>query len=132
MPKPLAGSGDALLAAGFDFEAGRREFSLGGVPVHLTPPSQAIPLPTRRVIMDDVRPLSLANLINLKLHTWTRSPPRRHDLGDVADPIRANRLDGRFTPPIAKSLRGDYRRIAQAIRVGRNQSPPDDPLAHHG
>ena len=132
VPDPLAAFADRLIVAGCSFDATKREFTLGGVPIHLIPPGQARPTPTRRLDIEDVRTVSLADLINLKLHSGLSSPARGRDLGDVADLIRANALDGRFVPRIAKPLRNDFRRIAAAVRAERDRPPPADPFSHTG
>ena len=132
VPEPLATFADLLRTAGFAFDPGRREFSLGGVPVHLVAASQAVPTPTHLRTIDGIRTVSLADLINLKLRSGTRDLARARDLADVVDLIRANGLDGRFTPRIAKPLRDDFRRLAQAVRAERDRPPPDDPFSHSG
>ena len=132
VPDPLAAFADRLTAAGCAFDAARREFSLGGVPIHLVSAAQARPVPTRRLDIDDVRTVSLADLINLKLHSGTSSPARARDLGDAVDLIRVNGLDGRFAPRIAKPLRDDFRRLVRAVRAERDRPPPADPFSHPG
>jgi hypothetical protein len=132
VPDPLSAFAERLTAAGYRFDPARREFTLGGVPIHLVPPDQAQPTPMRRLDIDDVRTVSLADLINLKLHSGTGNALRAQDLADVINLIRANRLDGRFVPRIAKPLRGDFRRIAKAVRAERNRPPPTDPFSHSG
>jgi hypothetical protein len=90
VPAPLAAFAERLRADGFSFDAGRREFSLDGVPVHRAPPAQAVPVPTHMRTIDDVRTVSLADLINLKLRSGLRDLARARDLADVVDLIRAN------------------------------------------
>ena len=132
VPDPLAAFADHLAAAGCAFDAARREFTLGGVPIHLVPPAQAKPTPTRRVDIDDVRTVSLADLINLKLFSGIGNLTRTRDLADVVDLVRVNGLDGRFVPRIAKPLRDEFRRIAKAVRAEQNRPPPADPFSHSG
>ncbi len=132
IPDPLATFADQLTAAGFDFDANRREFSLAGVPVRLVTAAQAQPTPTNWANIDDIRTVSLADLINLKLRSGIRSVLRAQDLADVINLIRANGLDGRFTARIAKPLRDDYQRLARAVRAERDRPPPADPFSHSG
>lgn len=132
VPEPLSAFADQLTAAGCGFDAERREFTLGGVPIHLIPPSQARPVPTRQVDLEDVRTVSLADLINLKLHSGLGNLTRTRDMADVIDLVRANGLDGRFVPRVAKPYRDEFRRIARAVRAERDRPPPADPFAHGG
>ena len=132
IPDPLATFADQLRTAGFDFDAERREFSLAGVPVHLVTAAQAVPTPTHWITIDDVRTVSLADLINLKLRSGTRNLLRAQDLADVINLIRHHRLDGRFAARIAKPLRDDFRRLSRAVRADRDAPPPADPFSHSG
>lgn len=132
VPEPLAAFAERLTAAGFEFRPTERQFAYHGVPVQLVSAAHASPVPTHFVTLEDVRTVSLADLINLKLRSGTRSPLRARDLGDVVDLIRANGLDGRFTPRVAKPLRDEFRRLARMVRDDENRSRNDDPYDHIG
>ena len=132
VPEPLAAFAEPLRSAGCVFDAARREFSLGGVPVHLVSSVLAQPLPTHFITLKDVRTVSLADLLNLKLRSGTRSLLRAQDSADVIGLIRHNRLDGRFTPRIAKPLRDDFRRLVRSVQADRGRPPPADPFSHSG
>ncbi len=132
VPEPLATFAEHLRTAGFEFDAAARQFTSAGVPVQLVSAAHATPVPTHFVTIDDVRTVSLADLINLKLRSGTRSLLRTRDLGDVIDLIRQNGLDGRFTPRIAKPLRDEFRRLARVVRDELNRPKNDDPYDHIG
>ena len=91
VPAPLEAFADHLRGAGFSFDAGQCEFSHGGVPVHLVTQEQTGTAPTHLLTIDDIRTVSLADLINMKLRTGTRSVLRAQDLADVIGLIRGAR-----------------------------------------
>ncbi len=132
VPEPLATFAEQLRFAGFHFDADRREFALAGVPVHLVTSAQAQPTPTHWTTIDDVRTVSLADLINLKLRSGTRNLLRAQDLADVINLIRHHELDDRFAARIAKPLRDEFRRLSRAVRSDRDRPPPGDPFSHSG
>ena len=61
VPEPLAAFAGHLRAAGFEFDAAARQFTLAGVPVQLVSAAHATPVPTHFVTIDDVRTVSLAD-----------------------------------------------------------------------
>jgi len=134
VPEPLATFADHLRSAGYDFDPQRREFVHRQVPVHLIPPSLALPTPHDFTVIDDVRTVSLADLINLKLHSGSSSVLRSQDLADVIALIRANQLDGRFVSRIAKGLRSEFRRLLSAVRTDQKNRTTNggDPYSHSG
>ncbi len=134
VPEPLADFANCLRSAGYDFDPSRREFLRKQVPVHLIGPGQAVPQPSHFLSIDDVQTVSLADLINLKLHSGTGNVLRSRDLADVIALIQANDLDGRFAGKIRKPLRPQFRKLLQAIRSEsrRKPAPPDDPYSHRG
>ncbi len=102
------------------------------MPIHLVLAGAGRARPSHWVTIDDVRTVSLADLLNLKLHSGTRQPARARDLADAVDLIRANGLDGRFVPRIAKPLRDEFRRLVRAVRAERDRPPPADPFSYSG
>jgi len=134
VPEPLATFADHLRSAGYDFDPKQREFVRQQVPVHLIPPSVAIPTPRDFTIIQDVRTVSLVDLINLKLHSGSSSVLRSQDLADVIALIRANNLNGRFVSRINKPLRPEFRRLLAAVRGSRKNGDADggDPFSHAG
>jgi hypothetical protein len=112
----------------------QREFKLHEVPVHLISPAQAVPTPSHFISIDDVRTVSLADLINLKLNSGLSSVLRTQDLADVIALIQANELDDRFSRRISKSLRPEFRKLLDAVRSrkGRHRASGDDPYSHSG
>ncbi|HZL36356.1 MAG TPA: hypothetical protein VFC78_13640 [Tepidisphaeraceae bacterium] len=86
------------------------------VPVHLVTAEQVSIEPKKRVIIDGVRTVSLADLINLKLDSRSKNMLRAQDLADVIGLIRAHHLGGEFAPRVHKPLRSEFRRLARAVR----------------
>ena len=105
----------ALEDAGLKFDANKREFLAGKVPVHLIEPRLARPTPKRRSEIEEITTVSLADLINLKLKTGTTRVVRAQDLADVIGLIRANNLTAAFAPRIAKELRSEFKRLVKAV-----------------
>jgi Nucleotidyl transferase of unknown function (DUF2204) len=134
VPEPLATFAEHLRSAGYGFDPTRREFIRQQVPVHLIPPSVAIPAPRDFKVIDDVRTVSLADLINLKLHSGASSVLRSQDLADVIALIRANKLDGRFVSRINKPLRPAFRKLFAAVRGSQKNRDAEggDPFSHPG
>jgi Nucleotidyl transferase of unknown function (DUF2204) len=132
VPEPLATFAEHLRAAGYDFDPHQREFIQEKVPVHLVPPSHAFPIPSHFTVIDDVRTVSLADLINLKLRSGLSSVLRSQDLADVIALIRVNKLDGRFASRISKPLRAEFRRLLAAVRSDRKNRRNDggNPYSH--
>jgi hypothetical protein len=114
VPGPLPAVAECLLEAGATFDSGKREFTMRQVPVHLVTTEQTGFAPSNRVDIEDVRTVSLADLINLKICSGTTGIKRSQDIADVLGLIKANHLTGRFTPKIAKQFRKDFRAILQA------------------
>lgn len=112
-PEPLA---EALGAAGFAWNRRRREFRKGIVPVHIVLRDQTGDVLFKRREIEGILTVGLADLINMKLRSGTRSVARSIDLADVVGLIRANRLDDRFTARVARDLRAEFRRILRAVR----------------
>jgi hypothetical protein len=114
--EPLDTFADQLRAAGFSFDPKQREFSHSGIPVHLVSPQQASIVPTELINIDEVRTVSLSDLINMKLHTGTRNVLRAQDLADAIGLIRHHQLGGEFAGHIDKPVRNEFRRLARAVR----------------
>ncbi len=72
----------------------------------------------RGAILDVARIVSLADLINLKLSSGTRSVLRSQDIADVIGLIRANQLSNSFVPKIAKPFRKDFLKLVDAVGKG--------------
>lgn len=116
----IAGSLDdfsaKLRSAGFTFSPERREFLSAGVPVHLVSSKETRIKPGEPVHIDDVRTVSLPDLINLKLTSGLRNLTRAQDIADVIGLIRANRLTSQFAGKLNKALRSEFRKLAKAVQ----------------
>jgi hypothetical protein len=108
---------DALRGVGYTFDAERREFSKGGVPVHLVTASHIGPRRPRFEDINGIRTVSLADLINIKLRSGRDNLSRARDLADVVDLARERRLTGEFTANIDPDLRADFRKVIEALRA---------------
>jgi hypothetical protein len=104
-----------LREKGFEFEPDQRQFVKEGVPIHLVTISQLEVPPSRFEDREGILTVSLADLINIKLRTGTTDPLRAQDLADVIGLIEANSLTAAFVPSIRKELRGEFRKLVQAI-----------------
>lgn len=116
VPEPLDVAGAALRQAGYQFDAKAREFSKGVVPVQLVTIEQTGRAPRRRSVIDHIVTVSLADLINMKLYSGTRSIARMQDLADVIGLIRVAKLNSAFAARIDKPLRPEFRKLLQAAR----------------
>ena len=105
-----------LRAAGLTFSAERREFLCAGVPVHLVTSKETKIEPGDPVHIDDVRTVSLPDLINMKLASGLRNLTRAQDIADVIGLIRANRLTSQFAGKLNKALRSEFRKLAKAVQ----------------
>lgn len=110
-----------LEESGFVFDHKRREFVKQRVAVHLISPAKIGIIPKRRMNIDGVRTVSLADLLNIKLHSGQETMLRAKDLSDVIDLIRLHQLGKDFTPRIDKSLRSEFRKFVDAIQKERRQ-----------
>lgn len=76
--------------------------------------------PPRKLIrVEDVTTVSLADLIQLKLHSGLSSPLRAQDIADVIGLIRRHKLRGDFAAKLDKSVGTEFRRLATAVRRER-------------
>jgi len=107
---------DNLRSEGFAFDPSRREFRYGDVPVHLVTPEQAPTAPARFEEIDKIRTVSLADLMNMKLYSGTRSLTRAQDLADIVGLIRAHQLGNEFARHILKPLRSEFRKLVKAVK----------------
>lgn len=110
---------DLLRQRGFAFDAAARQFVKDEIPVHLVTTDQLGRAPVNLTDLQEIRTVSLADLINMKLRSGTKDPLRAQDLADVIGLIRAHRLGGDFAPQIDKDVRPEFRRLAAAIARSR-------------
>src|SRR5438477_9478119 len=116
IPEKAEEFASSLRVAGFDFDPAQREFRLAGVPIHLVTREQAPIAPLRFEQIDDVRVVSLADLLNLKLHSGARSVTRAQDIADVIGLIRCRGLTGEFARHIHKPLRNEFRKLVRDVK----------------
>jgi len=118
VPGSLEDVSSALRAAGYRFDAKRREFRKQRVPVHLVSSQQVTTPPRGSVVIEGVRTVRLADLLNMKLESGLRDPLRAIDLADVIGLIRAHRLTPTFAGCLSRGLRVEFRKLARAVAKG--------------
>jgi len=91
---PLDAIAALLTAHGYELDAGRREFTKNGVPVHLVTPEQAGAILGETVVVDEVITVTLAALIEMKPRSGFRNVLRAQDLADVIGLIGVHNLTG--------------------------------------
>ena len=115
IPDPPERLADILKSAGFAFDAGKKEFTKSGVPVHLVLIDQVRRPPSDRIELDGVTTISLANLIDMKLRSGSTNPLRAQDLADVIGLIRHHHLRSDFAARLGSDVRGEFRKLVEAI-----------------
>jgi hypothetical protein len=121
LDQPLQPLADLLIAAGFEYNAKRREFVRGEVPVHLVTREQIAKPPRESVEIEGITTVSLADLIEMKLQSGSKNILRAQDLADVIGMIRHNGLTGEFARYLDKSVRPVYRKLVKAIETEESQ-----------
>lgn len=124
VPEPPDAFAAALREAGYAFNARRREFLRGAVPVQLVTDAQTGGPPARISTIRGIQTVGLADLINMKLLSGTKSVLRAQDIADVIALIRVCRLTNDFAARINRPLRNEFRRLATAVRKARSQRGP--------
>jgi len=114
----------ALEALGAVWDAVNREHVLDGVPVHLVTVEQTGDAPTHVSEIEGVRVVGLADLVRFKLRSGTSSVARAKDLADVVEMIRRVPLDKSFAGKLPADLRGEFKRLADAVAADRDQDHP--------
>jgi hypothetical protein len=109
----------ALAAHGFQRDRARHEFVRDGVPVHLVTREQVARPPRKRIEIEGITTVSLADLVEMKLESGSKNILRAQDLADVIGLIRQNGLTGEFARHLDKSVRSEYRKLVKAIREDR-------------
>ena len=114
--EPLDPLADLLIANGFVFDAGRKEFVREGVPVHLVTIEQLKQLPRKTVEIEGITTVSLEDLIEIKLRSGSSNVLRAQDLADAIGLIRHHRLTGEFARHLDKALRPTFRRLIKELK----------------
>lgn len=68
----------------------------------------------------DLRTLSLAKVVELKLASGMSAPHRLRDLADVQELIKARGLDESFASRLDESVRATYLDLCRAVRAGND------------
>lgn len=105
----------ALQEEGFRLDRKRRELMRDSVPVHIVTPAETGFAPQRRLDIDGIQTVPLADLINMKLRSGMSNMLRAQDLADVIALMRVHRLRATFAAKIDRTLRVDFRKLVRAI-----------------
>jgi hypothetical protein len=105
----------ALENTGFVYDTSQKQFSKGGVPVHLVSRVQIGNDQRQIEEIDGVRTVSLSDLITMKLRTGTTDMLGAQDMADVIGLIRHNQLTTAFAPQIAVDVRPKFQELAREI-----------------
>ncbi|HVT90455.1 MAG TPA: hypothetical protein VHD56_16495 [Tepidisphaeraceae bacterium] len=116
VPQPLEDFRPILESAGVKYSAGKREFILDSIPIHLVDEKMVQPPPTKLIEIDHITTVSLVDLINMKLRTGLAKTTRAQDIADVIGLIRRHKLTGAFSSKIDRSLRSEFRKLATAVQ----------------
>jgi len=106
-----------LESRGFVFNKAERQFEREGVPVHLVPNEMAKPTPRRKIELEGIVTVELADLINLKLQSGMKNVARAQDIADVVGLIRERKLGSGFAAKLEKSLRAEFNKLVKAVRA---------------
>ncbi len=127
---------DELVGLGYvpAFKGSRKKFraTQSGVPVEVIttgdypgdgkPKPVSFPRPaTASVEIDGVRIVTLEKLVELKLASGMTAPDRLKDLADVQELIKLRGLTSDFADALDPYVRGQYLRLWQAVRQGRQR-----------
>jgi hypothetical protein len=110
----LAAVRDVLIEVGWAWNAERREFQLGDVPVQLVD-SRVADAPRAAVELEGVRVASLADLITMKLRSGLRKIVRARDIADVIGLISDRGLRKTFAGRLGADVRDEFRRLVDAV-----------------
>lgn len=103
---------EAFQQAGTHFDPHQREFDCDGVPIHF----QQLRHPPRAAEdREDIRVVSLADLIDMKLRSGSKSVARAQDLADVIGLIRTAALNTGFARQLRPDTRLEFRRIVREL-----------------
>jgi Nucleotidyltransferase of unknown function (DUF6036) len=117
--QPLKEISRVLIAEGFQYDEGRREFVRDGVPVHLVTRDQVARAPKKSIEIEGITTVSLADLIEMKLESGSKNVLRAQDLADVIGLIRQNGLTEAFAHFLDQSLRSEFCKLTNEIREDR-------------
>ena len=109
-----------LESAGARWDATRREHVLEDVPIHTVTPQDARHVVEKTSIIDEVRVVSLRDLIIIKLLCGLDNLDRGKDIADVTELIRRIPLDKRFAAKLPAKLRAAFKRLVDAVRAAES------------
>jgi len=107
-----------LQSTGLVYDAPNRQFLCDGVPVHMVSEDLVQPPPGPFTTVRGIITLTLADLISVKLHSGVSNLVRAQDIADVIGLIRARKLGASFARKLNRNLRGEFRKLVEAVRRG--------------
>lgn len=115
---------EALIEAGFRWDAERREHLVDGVPVHMVADDSLGGKPGRVGTIEGIKVIGLADLVRGKLTVGLEAIHRAKDIGDVVDLIRAVPLKKDFAPRLPKHLRTPFKELVEQVHGPRRTRLP--------
>lgn len=116
----------AALDAARDVSRILREAQIRGAVIEILTDEQIGRPPRRISTIQRIQTVGLADLINMKLRSGTKSVLRAQHLADAIALIRTCRLNGTFAARIDRPLRANFTRLHSAVR----KEEPRRPCAH--
>jgi hypothetical protein len=115
---------EKLEAAGFMWDASKREHVVGELSVHMVGPDLLGGPPKRLSTIDGVKVIGLADLIRGKLGVGLESVRRSKDIAHVIDLIERIPLDKSFAAKLPTKLRAPFKRLVDEVHGPRRTTLP--------
>lgn len=112
---------EKLVAAGFQWNARRREHVIDGIPIHMVADDSLGGPPKRISTIEGIRVISLADLIRGKLTVGLENINRAKDIADVVELIRVVPLGKDFAAKLPPSLRSPFKQLVEQVRGPRRE-----------
>lgn len=105
-----------LESLGFSLDRARREFVREDLVIQIVRLDQVSISPGRRIEIDGMTTVSLADLIAMKLRSGLAKMTRTQDLADVIGLIRRRDLKGAFASQIPEDLGPEFLKLVRAMQ----------------
>lgn len=115
---------EAMLAAGFKWNAKRREHIVDDVPVHFVADDSLGGPPKKVSTIKGIKVISLADLIRGKLTVGLEAIHRAKDIGDVVELIQNVPLKKDFAAKLPKHLRQPFKELVDQVHGKRHTYLP--------
>jgi hypothetical protein len=129
--QPLQSIAEQLIREGFVYDKMNREFTRGGVPLHLVTRDQFDKPLKETVEIEGVTTVGLADLIEMKLASGTKNVLRAQDLADVIGLMRRNRLEADFANLFGREARTSLPKAAHGAGARATGMNRKSVFRHH-